>query len=238
MAIDARPFGGGAPRSCGCSQPKLGPPCRRDAAQGDGRMDGRDGGQQSGDGAEAKQGRGRGDAEELGVQGGIHGGAALSRGARAAGGERRRMEQVRRGRGGRDGRDRARGFKARRARQRVGMRPDARTRGRRSCRGAARDGGSSEGDGIDERREERGKVRRRGGGLDSPASRRWRREATPWRTAEEGDRARDAPGGGGWTRGRDVDRAGLARVRSDRWGAGWAWEAGPVERKNGRGLVG
>ena len=32
-------------------------------------------------GAEAKQGGGRGDAEELGVQGGIHGGAALSRGA-------------------------------------------------------------------------------------------------------------------------------------------------------------
>ena len=57
MAIDARPFGGGAPRSCGCSQPKLGPPCRRDAAQGDGRMDGRDGGQQSGDGAEAQQGK-------------------------------------------------------------------------------------------------------------------------------------------------------------------------------------
>ena len=122
------------------------------------------------------------------------------------------------GRGGRDGRDRARGFKARRARRRVGMRPDARTRRRRSCRGAARDGGSSEGDGIDERREERGKVRRRGGGLDSPASRRWRREATPWKTAEEGDRARDAPGGGGWTRGRDGDRAGLARVRRDWWG--------------------
>ena len=98
MAIDARPFGGGAPRSCGCSQPKLGPPCRRDAAQGDGRMDGRDGGQQSGDGAEAKQGRGRGDAEELGVQGGIHGGAALSRGARAAGGERRREAMATRGR--------------------------------------------------------------------------------------------------------------------------------------------
>ena len=57
MAIDARPFGGGAPRSCGCSQPKLGPPCRRDAAQGDGRMDGRDGGQQSCDGAEAQQGK-------------------------------------------------------------------------------------------------------------------------------------------------------------------------------------
>ena len=56
--------------------------------------------------------------------------------------------------------------------------------------------------------------------------RRWGSRRGRWRREGSGEK-----------RGRG-SRASGARVRSDRWGAGWAWEAGPVERKNGRGLVG